>query len=83
MPQLTDDGPDGVKSPLAAVSRPGTLLGESRRRSLVMEETAALRQTGADEREPRVRLLIADDDRAARSLLASSVCDVVCEIVVF
>lgn len=48
-----------------------------------MEETAALRQTGADEREPRVRLLIADDDRAARSLLASSVCDVVGEIVVF
>lgn len=32
--------------------------------------------------EPRVRLLIADDDRAARSLLASSVSDLVGEIVV-
>jgi CheY-like chemotaxis protein len=48
-----------------------------------MEQTAALRQAGADEYEPRVRLLIADDDRAARSLLASSVFDVVGEIVVF
>jgi CheY-like chemotaxis protein len=36
-----------------------------------------------DEYDPRIRLLIADDDRAGRSLLASCASDAVGEIVVF
>jgi CheY-like chemotaxis protein len=51
--------------------------------SVAMEALAARRQLTADEYEPRVRLLIADDDRAARSLLASCARDAVGEIAVF
>ncbi|HEY5694805.1 MAG TPA: response regulator [Gaiellaceae bacterium] len=47
-----------------------------------MEGIAALRHMGVLEYEPRVRLLIADDDRAARSLLVSCACDVAGEIAV-
>ncbi len=48
-----------------------------------MEALAPPREVLMDEYDPRVRLLIADDDRAARSLLASRASDVVGEIVVF
>jgi CheY-like chemotaxis protein len=48
-----------------------------------MEVLAAPREVLMDEYDPRVQLLIADDDRAARSLLASRASDVVGEIVVF
>jgi CheY-like chemotaxis protein len=48
-----------------------------------MEALAVPRQTSEEEYQPRVRLLIADDDRAARSLLASCACDAVGKIVVF
>jgi CheY-like chemotaxis protein len=47
-----------------------------------MEALAARRQLTEDEYRPRVRLLIADDDRAARSALASSVRHAVGEILV-
>jgi len=47
-----------------------------------MEALAAQHQIPVDEFEPRVRLLIADDDRAARSLLASRTCDVLGNIAV-
>ena len=48
-----------------------------------MEALAARRRPTADDYEPRVRLLIADDDRAARSRLASSARDALGEIAVF
>jgi CheY-like chemotaxis protein len=47
-----------------------------------MEALAAPRQLTVDEYEPRVGLLIADDDRASRSLLASCARDAVGEILV-
>jgi CheY-like chemotaxis protein len=47
-----------------------------------MEALAAPRQMLVADYDTRVRLLIADDDPAARSLLASCACDVVGEIVV-
>jgi len=47
-----------------------------------MEALAVLHRMPVEEYEPRVRLLIADDDPAARSLLASSATDLVGEIVV-
>jgi CheY-like chemotaxis protein len=48
-----------------------------------MEALAVPRQMSEEVYEPRVRLLIADDDRAARSLLASCACDAVGKIAVF
>jgi CheY-like chemotaxis protein len=47
-----------------------------------MEALAAPRHVFVDEHDPRVRLLIADDDRAARSLLASCARDALGEILV-
>jgi CheY-like chemotaxis protein len=48
-----------------------------------MEAVATPRHVLMDEDDPRVRLLIADDDRAARSLLASCARDALGEILVF
>ena len=47
-----------------------------------MVEIAALRHVGADEAEPQIRLLVADDDRLERSLLASCALGTISEIVV-
>lgn len=47
-----------------------------------MEEIAVLPHVGADEHEPQIRLLVADDDRLERSLLAYCARDAVGEIVV-
>jgi CheY-like chemotaxis protein len=47
-----------------------------------MEKIGAMRQVGADAREPQIQFLVADDDRLERSLLAACARDIVAEIVV-